>query len=69
MEEADKSTSIKGETESATGRWGVCKLCTEVSAECAASPSGDIVSLGFFPLVGTEVSRGGKPLFPSPLWA
>jgi hypothetical protein len=32
MEEADKSTSGKGETESSAGQWGACKLCTEVPA-------------------------------------
>lgn len=38
MEEADKSTSVKGEAESSAGQWGVCKLYTQDPAQREAVP-------------------------------
>lgn len=59
MEKADKSTPGKGETESATGQWGACKLCTEVPAEREAS--GDIASPGCSLLLALKYAGVGSP--------
>lgn len=52
MEEADKSTSVKGEAESSAGQWGVCKLYTQDPAQYEAIPSGDTARTGLSPLPG-----------------